>query len=62
MIYVHINFHPNDLTIFFSISGWGLQRGGGNRNGGRYKKPKISKEELDSELDLYMKHTQDCSW
>jgi hypothetical protein len=42
----------------FSISGWGRQRGGGNRNGGRYQKPKISKEELDSELDSYMKHTK----
>jgi len=38
--------------------GWGRQRGGGNRNGGRYQKPKISKEELDSELDSYMKHTK----
>ena len=40
--------------IFINFfSGWG-RRGGG----GRYQKPKISKEDLDAELDSYMANTK----
>ena len=45
-------------NIFFLFLGRNRRGRGGGGRGGRYQKPKISKEELDAQLDSYMANTK----